>query len=176
MVAKTKPDGWVAQRFGEGASIDVDLVVEAGSWPAERELAAMARQAADGVLAAVAPRSPTASELSIVVSDDTHVRALNAGWRGKDKPTNVLSFPAFPHGRPGALPPLPIGFQTTSTNVVLSWDSTSGATYQLQYKDNLGSGTWLPLGAPVPGTGATLSITNDFTQSSQRFYRLEILP
>ena len=25
-----------------------------------------------------------------------HIRTLNAGWRGKDKPTNVLSFPAFP--------------------------------------------------------------------------------
>ncbi|TIX40762.1 MAG: rRNA maturation RNase YbeY, partial [Mesorhizobium sp.] len=31
---------------------------------------------------------------------------LNVGWRGKDKPTNVLSFPAFPFARGGPLPPM----------------------------------------------------------------------
>jgi probable rRNA maturation factor len=37
-------------------------------------------------------------ELSIVLTSDEEVRALNAEWRGKDKPTNVLSFPqAEPH-------------------------------------------------------------------------------
>ncbi len=36
----------------------------------------------------------------------THISRLNAEWRGKDKPTNVLSFPAFAV-RPGdALPPM----------------------------------------------------------------------
>jgi probable rRNA maturation factor len=32
-------------------------------------------------------------ELSVRLTDDDQVRALNAQWRGKDKPTNVLSFP-----------------------------------------------------------------------------------
>lgn len=32
-------------------------------------------------------------ELSVRLTDDDEVRALNAQWRGKDKPTNVLSFP-----------------------------------------------------------------------------------
>jgi probable rRNA maturation factor len=32
-------------------------------------------------------------EISITLSGDEQVRALNAEWRGKDKPTNVLSFP-----------------------------------------------------------------------------------
>ena len=31
--------------------------------------------------------------ISICLSDNTTVHALNAKWRGKDKPTNVLSFP-----------------------------------------------------------------------------------
>jgi hypothetical protein len=75
-----------------------------------------------------------------------------------------------------ALPSFPLVFQTTTTNMVLSWTSVSGATYQLQYKDDLGTATWTPLGAPMPGSGALLTITNDFTKSSQRFYRLEILP
>lgn len=33
-------------------------------------------------------------ELSLVLADDTMVQELNNKWRGKDKPTNVLSFPA----------------------------------------------------------------------------------
>jgi probable rRNA maturation factor len=32
-------------------------------------------------------------ELSVRLTGDDRVRALNAQWRGKDKPTNVLSFP-----------------------------------------------------------------------------------
>ena len=32
-------------------------------------------------------------EISVTLTGDEQVRALNAHWRGKDKPTNVLSFP-----------------------------------------------------------------------------------
>ena len=34
------------------------------------------------------------AELSILLSDDDHIRSVNQEWRGIDKPTNVLSFPA----------------------------------------------------------------------------------
>lgn len=33
------------------------------------------------------------AEVSLSLTDDESVRALNAQWRGKDRPTNVLSFP-----------------------------------------------------------------------------------
>ncbi len=33
------------------------------------------------------------AELSIVLTDDVAIHALNKQWRGKDKPTDVLSFP-----------------------------------------------------------------------------------
>ena len=47
------------------------------------------------------PKAPSRSlgsgdrtvELSIRLTSDEEVHALNAEWRGKDKPTNVLSFP-----------------------------------------------------------------------------------
>ncbi|MGE4314417.1 MAG: rRNA maturation RNase YbeY, partial [Pseudobdellovibrionaceae bacterium] len=32
-------------------------------------------------------------ELSVVLADDAHIRELNASYRDKDKPTNILSFP-----------------------------------------------------------------------------------
>ena len=37
--------------------------------------------------------SPRPLEISVRMAGDEEVRALNAEWRGKDKPTNVLSFP-----------------------------------------------------------------------------------
>ncbi len=39
-----------------------------------------------------------ASEITVVLADDAFVRGLNRDYRGKDKPTNVLSFPGdIPH-------------------------------------------------------------------------------
>jgi probable rRNA maturation factor len=66
-----------------------------GLKPAER-----ARRTALAALAAARAEGPV--ELAILLSDDGEVRRLNRHWRGKDKPTNVLSFPsgaAGPDGR-----------------------------------------------------------------------------
>ncbi|ESY77515.1 rRNA maturation factor [Mesorhizobium sp. LNHC221B00] len=84
--------------------IEIDISIEAGDWPAEASLARLVDRA---VAAAFAETGAAGhSELSIVFSDDAHIRTLNADWRGKDKPTNVLSFPAFPHVKDGPLPPM----------------------------------------------------------------------
>lgn len=37
------------------------------------------------------------TEVSIVLSDDTFIQELNLNYRGKDSPTNVLSFPLTTH-------------------------------------------------------------------------------
>jgi probable rRNA maturation factor len=42
----------------------------------------------------------TVSTLTVLLSNDKKLRALNAGFRGKDKPTNVLSFPSAGAGGP----------------------------------------------------------------------------
>jgi probable rRNA maturation factor len=88
------------------ARVEIDLAVEAGDWPDEAALRDIADRA---VAAAVAELSATARqpvELSLVFTDDAHIRQLNAEWRAKDKPTNVLSFPAFPTLPGDPLPPL----------------------------------------------------------------------
>ncbi len=51
--------------------------------------------------------SPRAVEISIRLTGDEEVRALNSQWRGKDKPTNVLSFPLAETGDFGE-PALPV--------------------------------------------------------------------
>jgi len=83
----------------------IDIAVEAGGWPAEAELRALAEVAVEAALAVLrtaedglqAPSPPPSSqeggELSFLFTDDAHIRALNRDYRGVDKPTNVLSFP-----------------------------------------------------------------------------------
>ena len=48
-------------------------------------------------------------ELSIVLADNDFVQDLNKEWRGKDKPTNVLS---FPQDEPGMLGDIILAYET----------------------------------------------------------------
>jgi probable rRNA maturation factor len=73
---------------------------------------AVCRRAAGAALASV-PLPPwlARAEVSILLADDATVRRLNAAYRGKDRATDVLSFPAFdrvPEVAPGHLPPGPV--------------------------------------------------------------------
>jgi len=66
-------------------------------WDSSTDWAALARDAAEAAIAESAfpqlATSERAVEISIRLAGDEEVHALNAEWRGKDKPTNVLSFP-----------------------------------------------------------------------------------
>ena len=69
-------------------TVSIDIAVQAEGWPECAEQAAKAVAAAADQL-----DSPREGELSLVLSDDAQVQVLNRTYRGKDKPTNVLSFP-----------------------------------------------------------------------------------
>jgi len=61
-------------------------------------------------------------EISLVLSDDAHIRPLNREYRSKDMPTNVLSFPqlSFTEGiltQQWTLPFYPLG------DIILSYDT-----------------------------------------------------
>lgn len=68
------------------------MAIEA-DWPSPPDWEAVAERAATAI-SQVAPElaNPRLSA-SILFADDAEVHALNREWRGKDKPTNVLSFP-----------------------------------------------------------------------------------
>jgi probable rRNA maturation factor len=51
---------------------------------------------------------PAGVEISVVLANDTFVRALNRDYRGQDKPTNVLAFAALDGARPSAPPGAPL--------------------------------------------------------------------
>lgn len=90
---------------GKFASLlHIDIALEAGSWPPEADLSTLVEAAVGAVFAETGVTG--ASELSVVFCDDAHIRTLNAEWRGKDKATNVLSFPAFPPAKGEKLPPM----------------------------------------------------------------------
>jgi len=76
----------------------LDVIVDAGPlWAADRDWTDLAKSAAHAALRGT-PHGDLLSnrscvEMSVKLSDDAEVKTLNAAYRGKDKPTNVLSFP-----------------------------------------------------------------------------------
>jgi probable rRNA maturation factor len=69
----------------------VDTIVDSQSWAAEPHAAEIVRRAIEAAADAVAAHD---CALAVMLTDDAAIRALNKQWRGLDKPTNVLSFPA----------------------------------------------------------------------------------
>lgn len=77
--------------------VDVSVQIEDGRWRsalpdagalAARAVAAASRHLAAGGMAWAVP----VRELTVLLGDDGLVRALNSRFRGRDRPTNVLSF------------------------------------------------------------------------------------
>ena len=80
----------------------LEIALEADEeWDSSRPWESLVRSAAEAAVAESAfPQLAEASrsvELSVRLASDEEVRGLNAHWRGKDKPTNVLSFPMAEH-------------------------------------------------------------------------------
>lgn len=75
-------------------SVSVALSVESPLWSAVGDLAALTEQAVAAAVAETEADLPATCEVSCLFCDDATIRSLNAQWRGIDKPTNVLSFPA----------------------------------------------------------------------------------
>lgn len=79
----------------------IEVEVEAGDWTdAIDDVEAVVERAA------VATLGTQAGGVVVLLTDDQTVSDLNGRFRGKDRPTNVLSFPAA--AMPGANP-LPLG-------------------------------------------------------------------
>jgi probable rRNA maturation factor len=96
-----------------------EVLVVAECWQTEPDAEAVIHRAiatAAGLVAADVGET----ELAIMLTDDAGIRTLNRNWRGIDKPTNVLSFPALqptgPRGHtdaPRMLGDIAIAYETT---------------------------------------------------------------
>lgn len=90
----------------------IEIQATAPQWRGLRGAAAIAHRAALAALAA-APARRRRGEICVMLADSRTLRRLNRAWRGKDKPTNVLSFPTGDdggrHRRRGAGAPVLLG-------------------------------------------------------------------
>lgn len=89
---------------------------------------------------------PADAELSVRIVNEDEMRSLNCAFRGKDKPTNVLSFPA---GDVAGLPadaPLPLGDIVICAGVVSAEAAAQGKTEDDHWAHMLVHGTLHLLG------------------------------
>jgi probable rRNA maturation factor len=88
-------------------ALEVDILIESEVWRMLPEAEDIVRRAIAFAATCPHPTLPGErgrvgrghrgnAELSVLLCDDATIARLNAQWRGQQKPTNVLSFPAPP--------------------------------------------------------------------------------
>ena len=100
------------------SAMTLDIAVDRSSplWATLSDAEALAERAILASASACGVRLRESAEVGVQLVDDDAIRALNARWRGFDKPTNVLSFPAASHGKLAAAPMLGdivVAYETT---------------------------------------------------------------
>lgn len=86
-------------------AFEIDIAVDGGDWSAWHDVERRVEVALEAVFK-VLDLIPSENTLSVLLTNDENMTAINAQWRGKNKPTNVLSFPAMnvaAGGQPGPL-------------------------------------------------------------------------
>lgn len=96
-----------------------EVLVVAECWQTEPDAEAVIHRAIEAA-AEIADADVGEAEIAVMLTDDSGIRTLNSNWRGIDKPTNVLSFPALqptgpvgPDDAPRMLGDIAIAYQTT---------------------------------------------------------------
>jgi len=108
--AKVKPKAKAKAKAAKKTPV-VEIDMQSPLWDSQPAAARTVRAA----IAAAAALSTSGGEVSILLTDDSAVRVLNRDWRGIDKPTNVLSFPApenISKGAAGILGDIVIAYET----------------------------------------------------------------
>ncbi|MEM9232994.1 MAG: rRNA maturation RNase YbeY, partial [Pseudomonadota bacterium] len=94
--------------------IELEIVLEDARWQ-DFDTESILEQSVTS-LTAERPEGLRAGEISLLFTSDAAVQVLNRDWRGKDRPTNVLSFPAedFPalEGVPTPLGDIALAYET----------------------------------------------------------------
>jgi probable rRNA maturation factor len=114
---------------GEPSRTCTDIVIEDERWASVTGLEDLIPNLAAEAFRA-ARLSPENHSVSIALLSDAEVRGLNKAFRGKDAPTNVLSFPssASAHGRSREGEPHFLGDVALAYETVVSEASAQGKT------------------------------------------------
>jgi probable rRNA maturation factor len=97
--------------------LTIDIAQDADGWSSIDDVEALIEGAAAALASHHRFRSYKPHEACVALSDDNAVQDLNARYRGKDKPTNVLSFPA------AATPGVPQDGQQALGDIVLALET-----------------------------------------------------
>lgn len=96
-----------------------EVLTVAECWQNEADVEAVIHRAIEAA-ADIVEADVGEAELAVMLTDDGGIRTLNSNWRGLDKPTNVLSFPALqptgpsgPDDAPRMLGDIAIAYETT---------------------------------------------------------------
>lgn len=107
--------------------MNVSIDVEDQAWQALTGLERLTLECVSAALEGAQVRDQHL-EIAVLFTDDGSVATLNAEWRGKDKPTNVLSFPT-PEDMPvPAGEPRPLGDIVLANGVVTREAEEQGKT------------------------------------------------
>jgi probable rRNA maturation factor len=122
--AKRAPQAMHGRKRNSGAMARLalpmtEVLIVADGWQAEPDAEAVIHLAV-ATAAGMVDADIGEAELAIMLTDDAGIRTLNNNWRGIDKPTNVLSFPALqptgaagPDDAPRMLGDIAIAYETT---------------------------------------------------------------
>lgn len=94
-------------------SLTVEITVEDPRWEELGDLEAFAAQGMEAALRESEEKPGRGATVSLLFCDDARMRVLNRDFRGKDKATNVLSFPGpdLPEPAP-VLGDIALGYET----------------------------------------------------------------
>lgn len=111
-MAESGPSPSGAQRR---AQLDIDVVRHSDAWTNSGITDEMVALAATTAFDFAPARVAECYQVAIVLADDAEVQSLNRTWRGKDAPTNVLSFPADDaSSEPRPLGDVILGYETVA--------------------------------------------------------------
>ena len=99
----------------------LSTLVECDAWNQHEGFEALASVVIAGAVAATKIKLAKGAEVSLLLCDDARIREINREWRGLDKPTNVLSFPAAPRAllaKSPAVGDIAIAYETVAREAV----------------------------------------------------------
>jgi probable rRNA maturation factor len=102
-----------SRAVGLPSSRSIEIVIASPQWKTVPSVRAALRRA----ITAAWPVELKDAELTVLLTDDQTIHALNRQWRGHDKPTNVLSFPG--HASAHKQAPVHLG------DIVIAYDVTA---------------------------------------------------
>ena len=91
----------------------IEIAVTSHAWRSFRDAKRIVERAIEACRATLG-RDCEMAETCVVLCDDAEIRELNRRWRGFDKATNVLSFPAGSSGPGAPLGDIAISYETVA--------------------------------------------------------------